>query len=136
MKIGALRPTFVEYIPADLAPGVLYVSMPYATALHLCACGCGSKTVTPLSATGWIMTFDGTVTLRPSIGNGQFPCRSHYLIDHDDITWLPPIGKTATRAAAASDRRALVDLHPPRPSFWRRMWRRVRRAARAGAGSR
>ncbi|MCH2218714.1 Uncharacterised protein [Mycobacteroides abscessus subsp. abscessus] len=31
---------FVDFIPADLDAGVLYVSLPYATVMHLCACGC------------------------------------------------------------------------------------------------
>lgn len=134
MKTSVLRPIFVEYVPPDPAPGVVYVSMSYATAVHLCACGCGSKVVTPLAASGWTMTFDGTVTLRPSIGNGQFPCRSHYLITRDAISWLRPIGASATEVAVASDRRVLAEVHLERPSIWRRIRRRVFRAAKSSTG--
>ena len=37
----------VTYIPKELGQGKLYVSTEYGVAAHLCACGCGSKVVTP-----------------------------------------------------------------------------------------
>ena len=55
---------------------------------HLCACGCGVTVIVDLHPEGWKMLFDGVyVTLRPSIGNVQQDCRSHYLITHNEITW-------------------------------------------------
>jgi hypothetical protein len=79
---------FVDSAPDDLQEGVLYVSIPYATALHLCPCGCGSEIVTPISRKGWSLTFDGaSVTLHPSVGNWNYPCRSHYWIRRDRIEW-------------------------------------------------
>jgi hypothetical protein len=80
MRLRRLEPTYVTYVPGELEQGRLYISMEYSTAVHLCACGCGAKAVTPLASDGWTLTFDGSVTLRPSVGNGQSPCRSHYLI--------------------------------------------------------
>jgi hypothetical protein len=81
-------PEFVTNIPDDLMPGVLYVSIPYATAQHLCACGCGHQVSTPLSPIDWKLVYDGeTVSLRPSIGNWSFPCRSHYFIDRNQVRW-------------------------------------------------
>lgn len=72
--------------------GKLYVSRRYRCAIHLCACGCGIETVTPLNAeTGWTLTVDGT--LHPSVGNNQLPCRSHYWITEGRIVWLPPFPK-------------------------------------------
>jgi hypothetical protein len=72
---------FVEDIPELLEPGVLYVSLSYATALHLCCCGCKREVVTPLSPAQWKMTFDGeSVSLHPSIGSWALPCRSHYVV--------------------------------------------------------
>lgn len=72
---------FVTSVPRVLEPGVLYVSMEYGTAVHGCCCGCGEQVVTPFSPGGWKMTFDGeSVTIRPSIGNWNFKCRSHYFI--------------------------------------------------------
>ncbi|GIF12640.1 DUF6527 family protein [Actinoplanes teichomyceticus] len=79
---------FVDSAPEVLDDGVLYVSIPYATALHRCACGCGNEIVTPISRTGWSLTFDGaSVTLHPSIGNWNQPCRSHYFIRQNRIQW-------------------------------------------------
>ena len=48
-----VRHEFVDFIPDILEDGVVYISVTYATALHLCCCGCGSEVVTPLSPTGW-----------------------------------------------------------------------------------
>jgi hypothetical protein len=87
-KPTVIKHRFVDSAPEVLDDGVLYVSIPYATALHRCACGCGNEIVTPISRTGWSLTFDGTsVTLHPSIGNWNYPCRSHYFIRHDRIEW-------------------------------------------------
>jgi hypothetical protein len=81
---------FVEYIPEQLLEGVLYISLPYATAAHKCACGCGHEVVTPLSPTDWSMIFDGeAISLAPSIGNWSFPCRSHYWIERGRVVWAP-----------------------------------------------
>ena len=83
-----LRHAYVEYIPANLEPGVVYISKKYHTASHLCCCGCGLKVVTPLNLAKWSLTDHGqTISLFPSIGNWGFPCRSHYWIDHNRIRW-------------------------------------------------
>jgi hypothetical protein len=83
-----IKHEFVEFIPKERQKGVLYVSIPYATAVHSCFCGCGLKVVTPISPVGWQLTFDGeTVTLCPSVGSWSFPCRSHYFIRRDTVVW-------------------------------------------------
>ena len=75
-------------MPQDLCFGVLYVSEEFGAAAHLCACGCGTKVRTPLSRTEWSLeeTDDGP-TLRPSVGNWQFACQSHYLITGGEVVW-------------------------------------------------
>jgi hypothetical protein len=81
VRVRTLKPEFVEFIPADLRPGMLYISIPYSTASHLCACGCGRKVVTPIRPTDWSLTWDGErVSLYPSVGNWGLPCRSHYWV--------------------------------------------------------
>lgn len=123
MRKACLRPIFSEYIPADLDEGILYISLDYATAVHLCACGCSSKVVTPFSPADWQLVFDGTVSLRPSIGNGHLPCRSHYFIRQDRIDWVRKMNASATQAASERDRAALRNLHAQRaarPAWWRR----------------
>ena len=81
MKIKHIEHRFCTHIPESLEPGVLYVSMEYATAAHSCCCGCGEEVVTPFTPTDWIMTFDGrAISLWPSVGNWTLPCRSHYVV--------------------------------------------------------
>jgi len=79
---------YVQYMPKELKPGILYVSKEFETAAHLCACGCGAKIRTPLGPTEWFLkeTAFGP-TLYPSIGNWQQNCQSHYLITKGEIIW-------------------------------------------------
>jgi hypothetical protein len=88
MRQTTFTPEFVEYIPRQLGEGVLYVSIPYCTAVHKCACGCGNKVVTPVSPADWQILFDGeTLSLFPSVGNWGFPCRAHYWIRSNRVVW-------------------------------------------------
>lgn len=98
---------FVEFIPSDLQPGVLYISMAYATAAHRCCCGCGKEVVTPLTPTDWQMTFDGeTVSLSPSVGNWSFPCQSHYWVRRNKVQWAPKWSREQIDAGRTRDRDA------------------------------
>lgn len=84
----SLTHEFVDFIPADIQEGKLYISIPYATAMHKCCCGCGKEVVTPLSPTDWKLIFDGqSVSLDPSIGNWSFDCQSHYWIKRSQAIW-------------------------------------------------
>jgi hypothetical protein len=107
MTIRRFTPIFEEYIPVDPEPGQLHISLRYATAVHLCACGCRRKVVTPLKPAGWRLIFDGTVSLDPSIGNGQYPCRSHYYIHSNRVEWLPGI-----KLAKLDDHRRVPPVSP------------------------
>ncbi len=79
---------FVEFMPDIIEDGFLYISLDYGTVIHNCACGCGSEVNTPLSPTGWKMTYNGeAVTLKPSVGNWSFDCKSHYWIIEGRIEW-------------------------------------------------
>jgi len=81
---------FVEFIPDELEEGILFITVEYKSAVHLCACGCGNKVVTPITPTDWKLTYDGkSVTLSPSIGNWNFECRSHYWIRRNEIIGAP-----------------------------------------------
>jgi len=73
-------------MPKELASGVLYVAEQYGAAAHLCACGCERKIRTPLGPTSWSLTEDENgPTLRPSVGNWQQDCKSHYIIQDGDV---------------------------------------------------
>lgn len=81
---------FVKNIPNDVESGIIYISVDYSTAIHKCCCGCGKEVVTPFSASGWRLTFDGeSVSLYPSIGNWSFACQSHYWITNSIVEWAP-----------------------------------------------
>jgi hypothetical protein len=96
---------FVEFIPKELEEGVLYVSIPYSTAVHKCACGCGNKITTPISPTRWRLTYDGeTVSLWPSVGNWSYPCQSHYWIERNRIEWAPTWSRAKIEASRTRDR--------------------------------
>lgn len=83
-----LTHSFVEFIPRELEANTIYVSIPYATAIHNCCCGCGNRVVTPISPADWKLIFDGrSISLDPSIGNWNFPCRSHYWIRNNRVVW-------------------------------------------------
>jgi hypothetical protein len=91
MKINELKPEYVYYVPDKMEEGVLYISREFRLANHLCACGCGIETVTPLGKDDWQLTdSNGLVTLRPSIGNFRWenPYHAHYYITNNNIEWL------------------------------------------------
>jgi len=137
MRRTTIAHEFVEFIPGDREEGVLYISTRYRVATHSCFCGCGRKVVTPLSPAQWALVFDGaTVSLVPSIGNWQAPCRSHYWIQRDRVRWG---GQWSKAQIAAGRDRDLHDLElyltggsppagpdaapvGPRPGRLRRAW--------------
>jgi len=118
-----IEPAFVEYIPATLRSGVLYVSSKFQTASHLCCCGCGNKVVTPLKPGGWKLTVKrGAVTLYPSIGSWSLPCRSHYWIRRNRIDWAPAWTQSQIDAARLKDQRDRENYFDTAPTTaWRRM---------------
>ena len=80
-KIFEMTPIYCDEIIEALEDGKIYISEKYSVAIHLCACGCKQKTVTPLGVEDWKLTKIGNkVTLRPSIGNfmGEKPYHAHY----------------------------------------------------------
>jgi hypothetical protein len=100
-----LRTEQVEYIPEHLAVGVLYVSERYSTAVHKCCCGCGEEVVTPLTPTDWRLRLDrGLPTLRPSVGNWSFPCRSHYWITDGRVSWSTDMSQARIQSLRNKDK--------------------------------
>ncbi len=102
-----IRHEFVEFIPKERREGVLYISIPYATAVHNCFCGCGTKVVTPISPVDWQLIYDGeTATLWPSVGNWAFACRSHYFVKRDTVVWADSMSEDEIALSRARDRAA------------------------------
>ena len=145
-----LKPEFVEFIPEQLEEQTLYVAAKFRTVMHLCACGCGRKVVTPLSPVSWKLTFDGVhVSLHPSIGNWSLPCQSHYWIERNRVQWAGKWSQSKIDAGRAAEERAQAEYYgeqapkmerpptpplstgespakvPPRDGHLRRLWRRL-----------
>jgi len=84
-----LKPEYVKFMPKTLEVGVLYISKEFGSVLHLCACGCGRKSVTPIAPfwkDGWVLKEEGDkVTLSPSILNKV--CKAHYWIRANEVVW-------------------------------------------------
>lgn len=127
-----IRLEHVRYMPAELLPDVLYVSEEFGTAAHLCACGCGKKVRTPLGPAEWALEETSTgPTLRPSIGNWQLPCRSHYWIRQGQIVWAEPwTPEEIAEGRRREEERRLAhyeELGRKRPRALVRLWHRIRK---------
>lgn len=106
MKLVSITPQFVELIPREIQDGFLYISEKYGTASHLCCCGCGMKVVTSLSPARWQLYREGNlVTLHPSIGNWDFPCRSHYWIRKNRVVWSGAMSQQKVQRVKDRDKR-------------------------------
>jgi len=118
-------------MPSSLSDGILYVSSEYAVAGHLCACGCGTKVITPLGTAEWTFSErDERPTLYPSIGNWQLPCRSHYFITEGRIEWAGEwsnVQVAAGRRAEEQRREAYYGSKDRERGFWSRLWNWVRK---------
>ncbi|WP_063774112.1 DUF6527 family protein [Streptacidiphilus rugosus] len=126
--VNFLRPQFVDTFPPVMDTGVLYVSIPYSTCGHLCACGCGEEVVTPLNPAQWALTYDGeTVSLMPSIGNWGLRCRSHYWITQGKVLWSRRYTAHEIDVNRERDRKVLQQqLGESRYGRLDRLYRRVR----------
>lgn len=139
-RVTSVTHEFAEFIPEQLEERTIYVSIPFATAVHRCLCGCGSKVITPISPTGWSVTFNGeSISLDPSVGNWNFPCQSHYWIENNRVLWASQWSREEIDAGREKDRRArqahfdpkcetpTPDLSVPklRLSLWERLKRLV-----------
>jgi hypothetical protein len=107
IKMKQLRHRFVDLIQDNVEPGILYVSMEYATAAHRCCCGCGEEVVTPFSPAQWQMSFNGdTVSLHPSVGNWNLRCQSHYVVRDGRVIEAPKWTKEDIEAGRQRDKDA------------------------------
>jgi len=91
-RVNELKPLYLDSFPQKKEEGILYISEKYNVAVHLCACGCGIETVTPIEQGEWSLTKNGDkVTLRPSIGNFSWErpkYHAHYYITDNRVDWL------------------------------------------------
>ena len=145
MRHKRLEHRFVEDIPESLEPGVLYISMEYATAAHSCCCGCGEEVVTPFTPTDWRMIYDGeAISLNPSVGSWTLACRSHYVIKCGKVIEAGPwtdqqveaerrrdqVAKARYYGHAEADQPSTASVSKKakaptqyQPGFWNRLWK-------------
>jgi hypothetical protein len=128
MKIKLQR---VVQIPKELEQGVLYVYEEFETAAHLCACGCGAKIRTPLGPTEWTFyDMPAGPSLRPSIGNWQQPCKSHYIINKGQIIWAAEWSDDEIKAGRAAEelrRKVYYDNLYQNKGILRRVWNWIKK---------
>lgn len=110
---------FKDTIPKSeqLEEGCIYISLKYNMTVHKCACGCGQLVPLPLSPSDWMMQYDGeTISLSPSVGNGQLTCGSHYVIRNNEVVWLRKMNSKESITQLKSESAAVNHI-----SFWSRI---------------
>jgi hypothetical protein len=107
MRLQNVQHKFVDFIPEKPEPGKLYISLEYNTANHLCACGCGNEVVTIIGPADSSITYNGHgVSISTSIGNSNFPCKSHYWISDNHVVWEERMTPQLTAFSRARDKAA------------------------------
>ena len=101
--------------------------------------------MTPIKPAKWNLTYNGeTISLSPSIGRWQLPCKSHYWIRNDHVEWSTGWTDEQIEGGRRRDEKDLrtyytervsrtVELPtytPKNRSLLGRLWRKVRRRDR------
>lgn len=134
MTVVRLRPEFVDQLPVHPTAGVIYVSIEFATTMHLCCCGCGGNVVLPLRPGAWQLTYDGVnVSMWPSVGNWSFACRSHYVISNGRVDWRDEwtsaqvaVGRQRDLAERGVNGTVEQPASTPSQGRWRVLWHKAR----------
>lgn len=121
----------ITHLPIKLEANVLYVSEEFEIAGHLCPCGCGSKVITPLGINEWSLSvIEEKPTLKPSIGNWQLPCQSHYWIRRGEILWSNKLSDEeieAGRLAEEQQRKEYYDELERTVTYQISRWERLKK---------
>lgn len=117
---GVLELINCERFPDELELGKFYFSEDFRSSAHLCACGCGSRVILPIKPAGWqLVQTARSFTISPSVGNREFACRSHYLIEGGRIIWLSSMSDREVQASRAMDKQHIEKMHAV--TFWQRI---------------
>jgi len=126
-RVNEVTYEFVDSAPAVLVPGRMYISIKYRAIVHLCLCGCGEKVLLRLAPEDWSVTFDGrSISIHDSVGNVGIPCRSHYIVRRNHVTWLSPLDHLDPERALAA--RPAAEAPASREANGLRRWFRWRRS--------
>ena len=64
-----------------------------------------------------MLTYDGdSVSLWPSVGNWDFPCRSHYFIERNVVRWAGAMTREEIEVGRAADRRRKAAYYSETPT--------------------
>lgn len=127
MKLFNITPNFVEFIPKKLDEGALYIATEHSTATHLCCCGCGTKVVLSLRPTDHSLdvSSQGYVSIWPSVGNWDLPCRSHYIIKQNRVIWVGAMRDEDIKRAYLEDeamKEAYISGFRRKKAWWQKVF--------------
>jgi hypothetical protein len=92
LKTVEIIPIFVEEMTDLYKINHIYISEKYNVSKHICLCGCEEMVVMPLDdGTKWwklVKEKDGTISFIGSVGNFQYPCKSHYIITKNKANFV------------------------------------------------
>jgi hypothetical protein len=118
------EPVFLDRFPDEMAAGELYISPRFSLAGHLCPCGCQQEVTVKLSPARYQVTFDGTISLYPSIAATALFCNSHYFITRGEVDWHSQLDENQRARAKDRDQRAVEQLRAAeRPGIWGKLRR-------------
>jgi hypothetical protein len=108
VRLQRIQHQFVEFVPEKLEPGKLYVSAWSTTPRTTCApAGAAYEVVTILGPADSSITYNGRgVSISTSIGNSNFPCKSHYWIEDNRVLWESRMTPQLTAFSRARDKAA------------------------------
>ena len=130
-QISHYDPVFVNQFPNEMVAGKLYISPNFSLAGHLCPCGCQQEVTVKLSPARYKVTFDGTISLYPSIAATALSCNSHYFITRGKVDWHSQLDEDQRIRVKAQDQRAVEQLRAAeRPGIWARLRRFISAKAR------
>ncbi len=122
---------WVEDMPETIEAGKVYISTKHRLTEHLCACGCGTEVSLPLGRSEWKIEYDGeTVSIWPSVGNWQLPCRSHYIIQKNKTRWCRRWSQEeilAGRSRYRKEKQQYIEEKQKERKWWKRILRIIYR---------
>lgn len=118
------RYELVERIPRQMAEAVVYHTEEFELAGLLCACGCGHRITLLVPDSHEVWDDGGYVTISPSVGVLDAPCKSHFFITRGNVEMLPAF----TVAHASAIMQAQIARHTARDAKPIPWWLRTKTA--------
>ena len=127
MRTKTWQLIWVEDMPETMEGGKIYLSIKHRLTEHLCACGCRAEVSLPLGRNDWKIEYDGeTVSIWPSVGNWQLPCKSHYIIRENKTRWCRrwfEKGILTGRARGRKEKQQDIEKRQKKRKWWKQIFR-------------